>query len=143
MARLPKEWRVYGRGDPDGEVRRSKALVEHHKTPETRLRLIRHVRRSLPQIVLWGLIVVGFGAIGLRMQNLDPLHPSTWPVEIEAKHRVAGLSCEAAHVVGLAPSFRGYPGYWRHLDRDNDGIACETTLFGLIRMSLRTFLGIH
>ena len=34
-------------------------------------------------------------------------------------------NCAAARAAGAAPIRRGEPGYGRHLDRDNDGIACE------------------
>jgi predicted lipid-binding transport protein (Tim44 family) len=34
-------------------------------------------------------------------------------------------NCAAARGAGAAPIRRGEPGYASHLDRDNDGIACE------------------
>ncbi len=34
-------------------------------------------------------------------------------------------NCDAARAAGVAPLHRGQPGYAAHLDRDNDGIACE------------------
>ena len=34
-------------------------------------------------------------------------------------------NCTAARNAGRAPIRRGEPGYGRHLDRDDDGIACE------------------
>jgi hypothetical protein len=34
-------------------------------------------------------------------------------------------NCAEARAAGAAPIQRGQPGYARHLDRDNDGIACE------------------
>jgi hypothetical protein len=34
-------------------------------------------------------------------------------------------TCAAAHAAGAAPIYRGEPGYGPHLDRDDDGIACE------------------
>ncbi|NUR73699.1 MAG: excalibur calcium-binding domain-containing protein [Hamadaea sp.] len=35
------------------------------------------------------------------------------------------VNCDQAILAGAAPLFRGEPGYAPHLDRDNDGIACE------------------
>ncbi|MCW2505673.1 MAG: hypothetical protein JWO79_3957 [Actinomycetia bacterium] len=35
-------------------------------------------------------------------------------------------NCSAARAAGAAPLYRGEPGYRPALDRDNDGIACET-----------------
>jgi Excalibur calcium-binding domain len=34
-------------------------------------------------------------------------------------------NCDAARDAGVAPLYEGDPGYAPHLDRDNDGIACE------------------
>lgn len=34
-------------------------------------------------------------------------------------------NCDAARAAGVAPLQRSDPGYAAHLDRDNDGIACE------------------
>jgi hypothetical protein len=34
-------------------------------------------------------------------------------------------NCSDARAAGVAPIYRGQPGYAAHLDRDNDGIACE------------------
>jgi hypothetical protein len=34
-------------------------------------------------------------------------------------------NCDAARAAGVAPLYRGQPGYRQVLDRDNDGVACE------------------
>jgi Excalibur calcium-binding domain len=34
-------------------------------------------------------------------------------------------NCDAARAAGVTPLYEGDPGYAPHLDRDNDGIACE------------------
>ena len=34
-------------------------------------------------------------------------------------------NCDAARAAGVAPIRIGEPGYGAHLDRDNDGVACE------------------
>lgn len=34
-------------------------------------------------------------------------------------------NCSEARAAGAAPLHRGEPGYASHLDRDNDGVACE------------------
>jgi hypothetical protein len=34
-------------------------------------------------------------------------------------------NCSEARAAGVTPIRRGQPGYGAHLDRDNDGIACE------------------
>ena len=35
-------------------------------------------------------------------------------------------SCKEAKAAGVAPLYKGDPGYRPELDRDGDGIACET-----------------
>ena len=34
-------------------------------------------------------------------------------------------NCDAVRAAGAAPLYRGQPGYASHLDRDDDGVACE------------------
>lgn len=34
-------------------------------------------------------------------------------------------NCAEARAAGVAPIYRGQPGYADHLDRDGDGVACE------------------
>jgi hypothetical protein len=50
---------------------------------------------------------------------------SPWPLIPTLKHLAAFPGCDAARFVGLAPAYRGQPGYWARHDRDRDGIACE------------------
>lgn len=38
---------------------------------------------------------------------------------------VSYRNCAAARAAGVTPIRRGEPGYAKHLDRDNDGLACE------------------
>jgi hypothetical protein len=44
---------------------------------------------------------------------------------IAAASDVFYRNCSEARAAGAAPIRRGQPGYGTHLDRDNDGIACE------------------
>jgi Excalibur calcium-binding domain len=50
---------------------------------------------------------------------------SPWSLVPTLKHLAAFPNCDAARLVGLAPAYKGQPGYWAHNDRDGDGIACE------------------
>lgn len=50
---------------------------------------------------------------------------SPWPISVTLRHYAARPNCDAARTVGLAPAMRGQPGYWNHLDADNDGKSCE------------------
>ena len=53
------------------------------------------------------------------------LGSSPWPVSTTLRHIASAPNCGFARLVGLAPARRGEPGYWKRLDRDGDGIACE------------------
>ena len=48
-----------------------------------------------------------------------------WSPAMALKHTAAAPNCAAARAVGLAPAYRGQPGYYPQHDRDGDGIACE------------------
>jgi hypothetical protein len=39
---------------------------------------------------------------------------------------VSYANCDAVRAAGAAPLYRGQPGYSSKLDRDGDGIACES-----------------
>ena len=43
----------------------------------------------------------------------------------EESQRSYYANCSEARAAGVTPIYRGEPGYGPHLDRDNDGIACE------------------
>ena len=54
---------------------------------------------------------------------------ATTPATAPAPTRPSSVyyaNCTAARAAGAAPIYRGEPGYGSHLDRDNDGVACET-----------------
>jgi hypothetical protein len=53
--------------------------------------------------------------------------PATRPLGLVSTPRGRGAfaNCTAARMAGAAPVRRGDPGYGPHLDRDNDGVACE------------------
>ncbi|MCA1692377.1 MAG: excalibur calcium-binding domain-containing protein [Actinobacteria bacterium] len=51
--------------------------------------------------------------------------PEPEPVVTGAPRR-AFANCTAARNAGAAPVYRGDPGYGSHLDRDDDGVGCES-----------------
>ena len=46
---------------------------------------------------------------------------------VQIQHRIAYMGCGAANAVSLTPARIGQPGYWRHLDRNNNGVSCEAS----------------
>lgn len=55
-----------------------------------------------------------------------PPTPIPPPPTLAPAPAVSYANCTAVRNAGAAPIYRGQPGYGSHLDRDGDGIACET-----------------
>lgn len=51
--------------------------------------------------------------------------PTVTQQETTIAPKIHYKNCREARAAGVAPIRRGEPGYAKHLDRDNDGIACE------------------
>ena len=86
----------------------------------------------------WGASLIGliaYGGLSLYANTQDALPPEghdpadrTWSQGGEPKSGRSNVSygrCADAHAAGVTPLYRGQPGYDSHLDRDDDGIACE------------------
>ncbi|MBH5371424.1 excalibur calcium-binding domain-containing protein [Bradyrhizobium glycinis] len=76
------------------------------------------VRWAVAALSAIAILLVVYPAIWLLVS-------SPWPVTTTLRHIGSAPNCPFARLVGLAPARRGQPGYWRHHDRDGDGIACE------------------
>ncbi|NNE25079.1 MAG: excalibur calcium-binding domain-containing protein [Rhizobiales bacterium] len=103
--------------------RRAKRLKSKFRSVSRRLEVqdsIRRARQRAPKLflILLGLFALG-GGVTYALMN------SEWPFWTNVKHYAAFAGCDAARALNLAPAHRGDPGYWRKLDADNDGIACE------------------
>ncbi|WP_240941264.1 excalibur calcium-binding domain-containing protein [Paenibacillus sp. HB172176] len=57
--------------------------------------------------------------------NLFP-ESSAPPLDSTIDDQIVYANCAAVRAAGAAPLYRGDPGYSAKLDRDGDGIACET-----------------
>ncbi|MBM1169919.1 excalibur calcium-binding domain-containing protein [Microvirga arabica] len=70
--------------------------------------------------------LAGFGLVW-GWANPGPISSSSTPEGRvwTGSSQVSYRNCAAARAAGAAPLYRGQPGYAPHLDRDNDGIACE------------------
>jgi endonuclease YncB( thermonuclease family) len=58
-------------------------------------------------------------------QAPKPKPTTAAPVQPDPPAAVYYKNCTAARAAGVTPLYRGQPGYGSHLDRDNDGVACE------------------
>ena len=59
---------------------------------------------------------------GTRTSLSNNISPST---QLKPSDKTYYPNCAAVRADGAAPLRRGEPGYASHLDRDNDGVACE------------------
>ena len=66
------------------------------------------------------MIAVIVGALYGTLMRLSP-----WPQVETLRHVAAFPNCAFARMVGLAPAYKGQPGYYERHDRDRDGWACE------------------
>lgn len=70
----------------------------------------------------------GYGAVAEVREAPAPLNAQRHAhamAPMSASAAGAFPNCAAARAAGAAPLYRGDPGYGPHLDRDNDGVACE------------------
>lgn len=106
----------------------------HSREAEHRLRRLKrgftvvsrhHDRRAtLRRLFSWlkVVIVLAIAGYGIYIQVANYVG---WSPMVILRHLQAYKNCDAARAVDLAPAARGEPGYWSHLDADDDGIACE------------------
>ena len=90
-----------------------------YSEPRERARAPEHSRGLVRTLALVSVVVAGASLLtSLQYGSRDG-------AVVQIQHRIAYVSCGAARAVKLAPARIGQPGYWRHLDTNNDGISCE------------------
>ena len=116
VTKPPQPWGAHRSRHPDRQAQSLKARFQQ----VTRL-IEKDKRRGAYRWILTTVaFAVGVGAVYLALEA-----SSQWPALTTLKHLLAAPNCTAARAVGLAPAYRGNPGYWAKHDADNDGIACE------------------
>ncbi|OBG53567.1 MULTISPECIES: excalibur calcium-binding domain-containing protein [unclassified Mycobacterium] len=76
--------------------------------------------------MLRGLLIAGAIVVGIAGPPAAQAAPSTTTSPAPTTGAsVYYPNCKAACADGVAPIYRGQPGYRSGLDRDGDGIACE------------------
>ncbi len=118
MKSLPESWRIYEGRDPDKEARQLKKRFRDISRRYERALAFRRYVKWLKLCIGAALLAFAFtwGLIGF----------SPWPPLTTLKHFVAFTTCDMARAVGLAPAYRGQPGYWERHDANGDGRACES-----------------
>ncbi|MBR0792149.1 excalibur calcium-binding domain-containing protein [Bradyrhizobium manausense] len=115
MPQLPGSNPAHSDPGPDQRLR---DLQRRFRAVSRRDRTTTKLRWAIAAFSAIAVIFVVYPAIWLLIS-------SPWPVATTLRHIASAPNCEFARLVGLAPSRRGEPGYWKHHDRDRDGIACE------------------
>jgi hypothetical protein len=110
-----------GLGDPDAKAsilrRQFRRISRKYERAHSRRRILRRLT-----------CMAGVAALVLALLSVPvtiAAYRWDWPLATTTRHFLAWPNCGAAREVGLAPAFRGTPGYWPHHDADKDGIACE------------------
>jgi hypothetical protein len=85
----------------------------------------RHERAIKLRSVYRVSMIAVLAAIGAFTLCWGLLSLSPWPPMITLRHIASFPNCDAARAVGLAPAYKGQPGYWQRHDRDSDGQSCE------------------
>ena len=67
-----------------------------------------------------------FAAVSQTVASTDEMEPAESVAPVTVDQSVFYANCAAARAAGAAPIRAGDPGYGAHLDRDLDGIGCET-----------------
>lgn len=125
MRKTPSPWSVHQGRDPEAELRRLKSGFQ--KVSNRYFRKVK-LRRSYRFAALAVLVAISSFAATWGLLVYKPwtaFTSSSWSAADMAKHIVAFPNCSAARLVGLAPAYKGQPGYWPQHDRDDDGWACE------------------
>lgn len=114
--------------NPDSERRLraiQRAFRKLHTTYDWRLDSWSAPWRRSQRLKYWGapaLLGAGLGFAALAFFDLNDRFGSA---DLAARHIFAAPNCSAAQAAGLAPAWRGHPGYYERHDRDDDGVACE------------------
>lgn len=125
MTELPDGWSVRDGRDPEVELRR---LKDRFQKISNRFHRKASLRRFYRFAALTLLTAAGSFALVGGLMVLKPwtaIGGSSWTTTMRAKHVAAYPNCAATRALGLAPAYRGQPGYWPQHDRDGDGVACE------------------
>jgi len=85
--------------------------------------------RLMPVVITFAL---GFAVSSIVLFSYN----SPWSVSTDLRHLAAGLHCQIARQVDLAPASQGAPGYHLQTDPDGNGISCETARVDLALTTL-------
>ncbi|ANY77488.1 hypothetical protein BB934_03995 [Microvirga ossetica] len=126
MKSKPKGWHVYTGRAPAIEVQKLKRRFQAVSDRSFSRRGARKFkRRSWDRII----VIAGLAAVATYILYTWAWRSNLWPSEQVRLQAAYITDCTSARRMGIAPLYKGFPGYRASLDRDGDGIACEPYLF--------------
>ena len=122
MRGIPERSSRYGSRDPEKEAQKLKRRFQAVSDRRFRNRGPgKFKRRSWNgTIVVAGLVIVTTYVLYTWVWRSN-----LWPSEQVRSQAAYITDCSSARRMGIAPLYKGFPGYRASLDRDGDGIACE------------------
>ena len=122
MRGIPERSSRYGRRDPEIEAQKLKRRFQAVSDRSFRSRGPRKFKRRS-----WNGIIVlaGLAAVATYILYTWVWRSNLWPSEQVRVQAAYITDCSSARRMGIAPLYKGFPGYRASLDRDGDGIACE------------------
>lgn len=122
MREIPERSSRYGRRDPEVEAQKLKRRFQAVSNRSFSRRGPRKFKRGPWDRII---IVAGLAAVVTYVLYSWVWKSNLWPSE-QVRSQAAYISdCASARRMGIAPLYKGFPGYRASLDRDGDGIACE------------------
>ncbi|QRM28340.1 excalibur calcium-binding domain-containing protein [Microvirga sp. VF16] len=122
MRGLPERSSRYSRRDPQIEAQKLKRRFQAVSDRSFRTRGPRKFkRRSWDRII----VVARLAAAAIYIFYTWAWKSNLWLSEQVRLQAAYITDCASARRLGIAPLYRGFPGYRASLDRDGDGIACE------------------
>lgn len=100
----------------------------HEPEPSRRERRAAHTRAEALSLQRIGMSLLSFPFVAVTVAVLIYIFTSPYRPTEALAHLIARIDCDAAQSMGLAPAYRGRPGYHLRNDVDGDGVACETVV---------------
>jgi len=122
MRGIPERTSRYGSRDPEREAQKIKRRFQAVSDRSFSRRGPRKIKRRSRS---GALAVVGLAAIAAYIIYTWVWRSNLWPSEQVRSQATYITDCVSARRMGIAPLYKGFPGYRTSLDRDGDGIACE------------------
>ena len=126
MRGIPERSNRYGSRNPEIEAQKLKRRFQAVSDRSFSRRGARKFkRRSWDRII----VAAGFATVATYVLYSWVWRSNLWLSEQVRLQAAYITDCASARRIGIVPLYKGFPGYRASLDRDRDGIACESYPF--------------